>query len=115
MRVDPIEAVIFDYGGVLSESPFRRLAAVEASFGLPPGTLPDLLGYGIDVPEPEPGQPITNKWHLLEMGAIELPEYVDWVSERSVTTFGAPVDLAAPLRHRPRLDGHPLDGGRQGA
>ena len=37
---------------------------------------------------------MTNKWHLLEIGAIELPEYVDWVSERSVATFGAPVDLA---------------------
>ena len=55
MRADPIEAVIFDYGGVLSESPWLRLAAVEASLGLAPGTLPDLLGYGVDVPEPEPG------------------------------------------------------------
>jgi putative hydrolase of the HAD superfamily len=86
--------VIFDYGGVLSQSPFHRLAQVEVSLELAPGTLSDLLGYGIDVPEAEPGQPITNKWHLLEMGAIDVSEYADWVKERSVAAFGAPVDLA---------------------
>lgn len=89
----PLDAVIFDYGGVLSQSPFRRLAETEASLNLAPGTLADLLGYGLHVPETEPGQPVTNKWHLLETGAVELPEYVEWVRERSVAVFGSPVDI----------------------
>lgn len=94
MPAAPIEAVIFDYGGVLSQSPFRRLAEAEVSLNLAPGTLADLLGYGIHVPEAKPGEPVTNKWHLLETGAVELPEYAEWVRERSVTVFGSPVDVA---------------------
>jgi len=90
----PIEAVIFDYGGVISVSPFARLAAAEASLGLGAGTLAQLLGYGVDVAEPAPGEPYTNKWHLLEIGAIELPEYAAWVQERSADVFGRPVDFA---------------------
>jgi putative hydrolase of the HAD superfamily len=88
----PIEAVIFDYGGVISVSPFERLAAAEERLGLRPGALAELLGYGIDIAEPAPGEPYTNKWHLLEIGAIELPEYADWVRERSAAVFGRTID-----------------------
>jgi putative hydrolase of the HAD superfamily len=92
-----IEAVIFDFGGVLSVSPFGGLAAAEVRLGLQPGALVELLGYGVDVTEPEPGQPYTNKWHLLEIGAIEIGEYVEWVRDRSEDLFGHRVDLAGRM------------------
>jgi putative hydrolase of the HAD superfamily len=92
-----IEAVIFDYGGVLSVSPFAGLARVEERYGLPRGTLSNLLGYGIDVPETAPGEPVTNHWHLLEMGAIGFDEYAAWVDKRAEEIFGAPVDVMSRL------------------
>lgn len=88
-----IEAVVFDYGGVLSVSPFGRMAEWERALDLAPGTIADLMGYGLDVAEPEPGAPYSNKWHLLEIGAIGIDEYADWVFERSAAVFGEPVDL----------------------
>ena len=93
----PIEAVIFDYGGVISQSPFLRLAQTEERLGLAPGTLTELFGYGLDVPEPTAGEAYTNKWHLLEIGAIEVEEYSAWVDERSVAVFGRPIDVASRL------------------
>ena len=93
----PIEAVIFDYGGVISQSPFRRIAELEQSLGFAPDTLSNLLGYGASVPEPPAGEPYTNHWHLLEVGAIDLPTYATWVTERSADVFGQRIDLAARM------------------
>jgi epoxide hydrolase-like predicted phosphatase len=90
-----LEAVIFDYGGVISQSPFLRLADAELVAGLAPGTLSSLLGYGLDEPEPAPGEPYTNKWHLLEIGAIDLPEYLAWVGDRSEAAFGEAGEVGA--------------------
>jgi epoxide hydrolase-like predicted phosphatase len=89
---EAIEAVIFDYGGVLSVSPFGRLAEAERSLRLPPGTLADLFGYGLDVPEPARGESYTNHWHLLEVGAIELDAYAEWVADRSESVLGVRFD-----------------------
>ncbi len=90
---EPIDAVIFDYGGVLSTSPFARLRSAEQALGLRPGTLSELLGYGLDVPEPAEGEPYTNPWHLLEIGAIGLDEYADWVRDNAVRLLGGPIDV----------------------
>lgn len=87
-----VDAVIFDYGGVLSVSPFGRLAEAERSLQLPPGTLAELFGYGLDVPEPAPGEPYTNHWHLLEIGAIDLDAYAEWVADRSEAILGVRFD-----------------------
>jgi putative hydrolase of the HAD superfamily len=95
--VPPIEAVIFDYGGVISQSPFRRMAEYEQALGLEPGTLSELFGYGPMVPEPLDGEPYTNHWHLLEVGAIDLPTYATWVTERTAAVFGDRIDLAARM------------------
>jgi epoxide hydrolase-like predicted phosphatase len=93
----PIEAVIFDYGGVLSLSPFTRLLQTEERLGLAPGTLAELLGYGLEVPEPGPGEVSSNKWHLLEIGAIEIDEYLAWVNDRSVAVFGERIDVGSRM------------------
>lgn len=92
-----IEAVIFDYGGVLSLSPFGGLARLEERLGLAAGTLSHVLGFGLDVPEPAPGEPWTNKWHLLEIGAIDIDEYAEWVAARAEQVLGARIDLAARM------------------
>ena len=77
--------------------PFTRLAQTEERLGLAPGTLAELFGYGLDVPEPTGGEAYTNKWHLLEIGAIEVEEYSAWVDERSLAVFGRPIDVASRL------------------
>jgi len=87
------DAVIFDYGGVLSVSPFGRMRESEHLLGLAPGTLSELFGYGPDQPEPASGEPYTNKWHMLEIGAIDVKEYADWVADRSVAVFGQRLEL----------------------
>jgi putative hydrolase of the HAD superfamily len=94
---EAFDAVIFDYGGVLATSPFGRLAELEAALGLAPGTVADLLGYGLDVAEPAPGEPYTNKWHLLEIGAVDIDEYRAWVAERAAAMFGRPVDVGTRM------------------
>lgn len=92
-----IEAVIFDYGGVLATSPFGGLARAEQQLGVAPGALTDLLGYGVDVAEPAPGERYTNKWHLLETGVIEVEEFAAWVNDRSEAVFGHRVDFSSRL------------------
>ena len=63
----------------------------------PPGTLSNLLGYGLDVAEPGDGEEYTNKFHLLEIGAIEMPEYTAWVHDRSAAVFGRPIDIGSRM------------------
>lgn len=87
--------MVFDFGGVLSTSPFLRMPEVEARHGLTPGSLGRLLGYGIDEPEPEPGADYTNPWHLLEVGRIPLADYIAWVRGREQEVLGPG---APPLR-----------------
>jgi epoxide hydrolase-like predicted phosphatase len=88
-----ITTVIFDYGGVFSVSPFSKLAGAEVALGLAPDTIVNLLGYGLNIPEPENGEPYVNKWHLLETGEIEFSEYSAWVDARAVEVFGKEVSL----------------------
>jgi putative hydrolase of the HAD superfamily len=66
-----IEAVLFDWGGVLTESPLPGLAAIAASAGAAPADLADLLlgGYGENGDHP---------MHHLERGEITLAELTDW-------------------------------------
>ena len=42
-------AVVFDYGGVLSQPPYDGIVRHEAELGLPPGTLRDFFREGHDV------------------------------------------------------------------
>ena len=87
------EAVIFDYGGVFSSSPFGKAAEAEVKLGIPSGSLTELLGYGLDMPEPAPGEPYTNKWHQLEVDETTFEEYAEWVADRSEPVFGRRVEI----------------------
>lgn len=89
-----ITAVVFDYGGVFSVSPFGRITIAERQLGLPAGTIVDLMGYGVDVPEPELGEDYVNKWHLLETGRVTAAEYGEWVGRRAEKLFGRPLAIA---------------------
>jgi putative hydrolase of the HAD superfamily len=94
----PIEAVIFDYGGVLSTTPFAGLAEFERAMGYPEGSLPRLL-FGARRPgELDPtangdGHGATHDWHLLETGQLELGEFHRRLVRRSADVLGVELDL----------------------
>jgi putative hydrolase of the HAD superfamily len=78
-----VRAVLFDFGGVISSSPFEAFARLEAERGLPEGFIRRVNATNSD----------DNAWARLER------------SEVDVATFGRLwSDEAAAL-------GHPLDGG----
>jgi epoxide hydrolase-like predicted phosphatase len=65
MRSDPIEAVLFDYGGVFTASPFAAVGAMSEKLGVPgPALLEIIFGpYDRDTDHP---------WHRLERGELSL-------------------------------------------
>lgn len=111
-----IEAVIFDYGGVLSTTPFVGLAELEAEMGYPRGSLVTLLfgesrrragaaggdaeaflaAYDAagDHPPDEPPD-----WHLLETGRLGLAEFHERLVARSPDILGAALDLSVYTRY----------------
>jgi putative hydrolase of the HAD superfamily len=105
-----IEAVIFDYGGVITTAPFTGLADAEAELGLPAGALARLLfgerrrrasdgtsahedfhaAYDGSV-EHGPEQPPD--WHLLETGRLRLDEFHERATARALAELGRPIDI----------------------
>jgi putative hydrolase of the HAD superfamily len=99
-----IEAVIFDYGGVLSTTPFVGLAEFEARMGYPDKALSRLLfGRGASPQGPTeffgsggPGEAAEvpdHDWHLLETGLLTLDEFHDRLVARSESVLGKRLDL----------------------
>jgi Predicted hydrolase (HAD superfamily) len=102
-----IEAVIFDYGGVLSTPPFLGLSEFERDNGYPKGSLLRLIfGDG-----PAQRDAIANgdataaawavydgddgdspDWHLLETGRMTLAEFSERLVARSEAHLGSPID-----------------------
>jgi putative hydrolase of the HAD superfamily len=78
-----IRAVMFDFGGVISSSPFEAFAHLEAEHGLPPGFI-----RAVNATNPD-----GNAWARLERG------------EMGIATFGP--EWAAEARAL----GHEIDGG----
>jgi putative hydrolase of the HAD superfamily len=65
----PVTAVIFDFGGVISDDPFRMMAAHAVSQGFELGEFAAIaVGYG------DYGQG-DHPWHRLERGEIEVAAY----------------------------------------
>jgi epoxide hydrolase-like predicted phosphatase len=97
-----IEAVIFDYGGVLSTTPFVGLAEFETRMGYPEKALGRLLfGGGASPQGPTefgtggPGEAAgDHDWHRLETGRLTLEEFHDRLVARSEAALGKPLDLA---------------------
>lgn len=88
-----IEAVIFDYGGVLSTTPFAGIAEFEKKMGYPERSLAQLLfGKGASPQGPTEEIP-DHDWHLLETGRMSLDEFHERLVVRSEEALGRPLDL----------------------
>jgi epoxide hydrolase-like predicted phosphatase len=88
-----IEAVIFDYGGVLSTTPFAGIAEFERKMGYPERSLSQLLfGKGASPQGPTEEIP-DHDWHLLETGRMSLEEFHERLVTRSEAALGRPLDL----------------------
>jgi epoxide hydrolase-like predicted phosphatase len=88
-----IEAVIFDYGGVLSTTPFAGIAEFERQMGYPEKSLAQLLfGRGASPQGPTEAIP-DHDWHLLETGQISLDEFHERLVAKSEAVLGKPLDL----------------------
>jgi putative hydrolase of the HAD superfamily len=76
-----IRAVFFDFGGVLSTSPFDAFASYEERSGLPPGFIRTLNSTNPD----------DNAWAHLERGDVTLAEFAERF-EREAVALGRRVD-----------------------
>ena len=69
-----IRAVMFDFGGVISSSPFEAFAEFEVAQGLPPGFIRTVNATNPD----------DNAWARLERGEIDVETFGDlWSAEAS--------------------------------
>lgn len=68
-----VRAALFDFGGVLSTSPFDRFARYEVERGLPSGFLRRVNATG----------PETNAWARLERGEVDVDEFRRLYAEES--------------------------------
>src|SRR5262245_66622264 len=83
----PLEAALFDFGGVFTESPFGAAEALGAELGAPPGRLLELVfgPYHADTDHP---------WHRLERGEIAFGE-----AREAILALGRAARLeAGPIR-----------------
>jgi putative hydrolase of the HAD superfamily len=107
--VEPVEAVIWDYGGVISSPLFRGIGRFEADMGYPQGSVLELIfGEGTYVVGDGGGDPcdgaaeaasaVTHDWHRLEIGEIALDEYFAGVIARAPAVLGREIDLDAYRR-----------------
>jgi len=76
-----IEAVLFDYGGVLADSPFEAFARYEREQGLPEGFIRSL----------NMANPDDNAWARLERSELDFGEFCDEF-EREASAAGGSVD-----------------------
>lgn len=85
MRSDPIEAVLFDYGGVFTVSPFGAAEAMAGKLGLAPEVMLEIIFGPYDADTDHP-------WHRLERGELKIEEARDAIRQLG-TDRGASVDL----------------------
>jgi putative hydrolase of the HAD superfamily len=77
----PIEAVLFDFGGVILSSPFEAFAALEERHGLPAGFIRQVNATNPD----------TNAWAQLERSELTVAQFVQAFSEEAAD-LGHPID-----------------------
>jgi putative hydrolase of the HAD superfamily len=104
---EPVEAVIWDYGGVISSPLFRGIGRFEADMGYPEGSVLELIfgetayigteggGDPGDGAAPASASAVTHDWHRLETGEIGLEEYMAGVVKRAPDVLGREIDLEA--------------------
>lgn len=81
-----VKGVLWDFGGVLSTSPFDAFSAYEADNGLVPGFIRQLNATNPD----------TNAWAQLERSEVALEEFV-LLFEAEALAAGSKIDGAALL------------------
>jgi putative hydrolase of the HAD superfamily len=94
----PVDLVIFDYGGVISERLLDDLSDFEVAMDFPRGSLDRLL-FG-EIPPGSDGDPIdgaydegpVHDFHLLETGAIDFARYLAGILERAPEILGRELD-----------------------
>ena len=107
----PIEAVVWDYGGVISSPLFRGVDRFEIDMGYPPGSILELLfgeaAYiGVEGRAAGGGDPcdgavaadrsaVTHDWHRLETGDLSLEDYFAGVMKRAPEILGKEIDMEA--------------------
>jgi putative hydrolase of the HAD superfamily len=85
--VSGVRAVLFDLGGVLTESPMDSFAAYEAAAGLPAGLIRRLNAT----------DPDTNAWARLERGELDVDGFTA-TFEAEALAAGSRVDAVQVLR-----------------
>lgn len=89
-----VRAVLFDFGGVVTTSPFDAFAEYERRIGIEVGTIRSINARASD----------TNAWARLERGELDLDDFTSAFEEEArsvgVTLVGA--EVLACLRGRPR-------------
>jgi putative hydrolase of the HAD superfamily len=84
--VSVVRAVLFDLGGVLTESPMDSFAAYEAAAGLPAGLIRQLNAT----------DPDTNAWARIERGELDVAGFAE-AFEAEARVAGHRVDAARVL------------------
>lgn len=81
-----IEAVVFDVGGVLVESPFEAVLRWREEHDVPDDVLRLLFDEYARVPGPGEEPPI---WHRVETGHVAMVDFVAYAHQRMVAELGA--------------------------
>lgn len=99
----PVELVIFDYGGVISEPMLEQVRVFEERMGYPAYSI-DILLYG-EIPEGYDGDPVdgadtgstgpVHDFHLLETGAITFDAYLQGLVQRAPDIIGRELEPRA--------------------
>jgi len=87
-----IEAVIFDYGGVISVPFLRDLGTFEEEMGYPNGSVHLLMFGDSDMTRQE-----VHDFHRLETGTMSLDDYLGGLERRAPEILGRPIDFTAYL------------------
>ncbi len=93
-----IRVVLFDFGGVFTDSPFTAFEAMAAEIGAAPGQINELMfgSYAEDGDHP---------WHRLERGEISLQAARDAILEEAQRRHGLELDIYQLFARMPRDGG----------
>ena len=82
-----IEAVVFDWGGVLAGNVLTGFADLEERLGVAAGSMPGLLGMQPTATDP------ANLWHQRELGRATALEWAQWYADRVSAAGGPPIPV----------------------
>lgn len=93
-----VKAVLFDFGGVFTASPFTAFEDMGSELGAKPGQVNEIMfgSYAIDGDHP---------WHQLERGEISLEQARNDIMAIGQRDFGIPLDIYQLFAKMPRDGG----------